>query len=219
MKYKRYYLIILLAVISFLFTVARHIITGRQTYYFLNWNLLLALIPLLVSLVISSGFVMRKPKILKAALLVIWLVFFPNAPYIITDLYYLKNHPARMFWYDTITILLFAWTGLLAGFFSLDIIKDSLLSKLSRVKRISVICGLLFICAFGIYLGRELRWNTWEIFIEPRYFFLDVIKRFINPIGHRKTWGFTFLMGTFLNITYWTLKIGFRVQGLGNKDR
>ena len=207
MKFKRYYLIILLAVISFLFTVARHIITGRQAYYFLNWNLLLALIPLLVSLVVSSGFVMRKPKILKAALFVIWLVFFPNAPYIITDLYYLKNHSARMFWYDTITILLFAWTGLLAGFFSLDIIKDALLSKLSRVRRISVICGLLFICAFGIYLGRELRWNTWEIFVEPIKFFLDVISRIINPIRHRSTWSFTFLMGSFLNIIYWTIGI------------
>jgi len=203
-KFKRYWIIIILAAISFLFTVARHIITGRLAYYFLNWNLLLALIPLFVSLFISSGFVRRKPKILTAALFVIWLMFFPNAPYIITDLFYLKNHPARMFWYDTITILLFAWTGLLAGFFSLDIIKDTLFSKLSRVKNIVIICALLFVCAFGVYLGRELRWNTWEIFVKPGKFFFDVINRLFNPLRHKSAWSFTFLMGGFLNITYWT---------------
>jgi uncharacterized membrane protein len=204
---KRYCLIIILAVVSFLFTIVRHIITGRRTYYFLNWNLLLAGIPLFISLIISSGFVRKKPKILTAALFIIWLVFFPNAPYIITDLYYLNKHSARMFWYDLITILVFAWTGLWAGFLSMDIIKDVLLSKLSRVKSTAAVCGLLFVCAFGIYLGRELRWNTWEIFIEPKEFFLDVINRFINPIGHRRAWGFTFLMGVFLNISYWTYKI------------
>ena len=204
---KRYCLIIILAAVSFLFTVVRHIITGRRTYYFLNWNLLLAGIPLFVSLVISSGFVRKKPKILTAALFFIWLVFFPNAPYIITDLYYLNGHSEKMFWYDLTTILVFAWTGLWAGFLSLDIIKDVLLSKLSRVKSTVVVCGLLFVCAFGIYLGRELRWNTWEIFVAPGEFFLDVISRFIDPIGHRRTWGFTLLMGVFLNISYWTYKI------------
>jgi uncharacterized membrane protein len=204
---KRYCLIIILAVISFLFTAARHVISGRRSYYFLNWNLLLAVIPLFISLIISSEFVRKKTKILTAALFAVWLVFFPNAPYIITDLYYLNNHSQKMFWYDLITILVFAWTGLLSGFLSLDIIKDVLLSKLSRVKSITVVCGLLFVCAFGIYLGRELRWNTWEIFIKPGKFFLDVINRFINPIGHKRTWAFTFLMGVFLNISYWSYKI------------
>jgi uncharacterized membrane protein len=184
--------------------VVRHIITGTRTYYFLNWNLLLALIPLFISLIISSGFVKRKPKILTAALFVIWLIFFPNAPYIITDLYYLRRHTEKMFWYDLITILVFAWTGLWAGFFSLDIIRDALLSKLSGIKSIVITCALLFVCGFGIYLGRELRWNTWEVFVEPGKFFLDVIERFINPIRYRRAWGFTFLMGFFLNITYWS---------------
>jgi len=204
---KRYFLLIILAVICFLFTVVRHIITGRRTYYFLNWNLLLAVIPLFSSFIISLGFFKNKPKILTVVLFLIWLIFFPNAPYIITDLYYLNDHPERMFWYDLITILVFAWTGLLAGFFSLDIIKETLLSKLSNVKSNVAVCGLLFVCAFGVYLGRELRWNTWEIILEPKEFFLDVIDRFINPIGHSRTWGFTFLMGIFLNITYWTHKV------------
>jgi uncharacterized membrane protein len=180
---------------------------GRPSYFFLNWNLLLAAVPWLISLIISSNFVRKRSKILTAVLFFIWLLFFPNAPYIITDLYYLRNHPERMFWYDLIMLLMFAWTGLLLGFLSLDKIKESLAGKLSRVKSAIIICVLLFICAFGVYLGRGMRWNSWEIFLEPRKFFLDVIDLFINPMGHGSTWLFTFLMGIFLNISYWTLKI------------
>jgi len=203
---KRYFIIIILVVVSILFTIVRHIITGKRTYYFLNLNLLLALIPLFISIFISLEFFRNKSKILTAILFIIWLIFFPNAPYIITDLYYLNNHPERMFWYDLITILLFSWTGLLTGFISMDIIKESLFAKLPKIKNVIVVCFLFFLCAFGIYLGRDLRWNTWEIFVEPKEFSLDVIDRFINPIGHRRTWAFTFLMGIFLNITYWSYK-------------
>jgi uncharacterized membrane protein len=200
-------LLIVLAALCFLFTVIRHFIMGRPSYFFLNWNLLLAAVPWIISLIISSKFIIDKPKILTAVLFFIWLLFFPNAPYLITDLYYLRNHPERMFWYDLIMILMFAWTGLLLGFFSLDRIKESLAEKLSRVQSAVLTCVLLFVCAFGVYLGRGLRWNSWEIFLEPKKFFLDVIALFINPIGHGSTWLFTFLMGVFLNITYWTLKI------------
>jgi uncharacterized membrane protein len=204
---KRNSLLPALAIICFLFTVVRHAITGKQTYYFLNRNLLLAAIPWFVSLIISSQFIIKKTKILSIVLFFMLLIFFPNAPYIITDIYYLIDHPEKMFWYDLIMILIFAWTGLLFGFFSLDRIKETLLSKLSKVKNTIVTCSLLFVCAFGVYLGRELRWNSWEIFLEPREFFLDIIDRFVNPIGHFRTWGFTILMGSFLNIIYWTLGI------------
>jgi uncharacterized membrane protein len=104
-------------------------------------------------------------------------------------------------------ILAFAWTGLLFGFFSLDKIMGLWAGKLSKIKRIIVTCGFLFVCAFGIYLGRHLRWNSWEIFIAPGKFFLDVIDRFINPIEYRRAWSFIILMWGFLNITYWTFNI------------
>jgi uncharacterized membrane protein len=201
------YLLIVLTVICFLLTVIRHIITGRLSYYFLNWNLFLAAIPWLISLIITSGFVMKKPKGLTVVLFIIWLLFFPNAPYITTDLYYLRNHPERTFWYDMIMILMFAWTGLLFGFFSLDRIRGLWAEKLSKIKSFIITCVLLFICAFGVYLGRDLRWNSWEILFAPKDFFFDVIDRFLHPIGYRRAWSFTFIMGGFLNIIYWSLKI------------
>jgi len=203
----RFCLLIVLSAVCVLFTVTRQIITGKPTYNFLYKNLLLAAVPWFISLIVSTKFIAEKPKILTVALFIIWLLFFPNGPYIITDLYYLKNHPERMFWYDLIMLLLFSWTGLLFGFFSMDGMIEILNKKSSKVKKILVPCGLLFLCAFGIYLGRDLRWHSWEIFLAPRKFFQDIIDRFFNPIGHRRTWGFTFLVGIFLNIIYWTLKI------------
>jgi uncharacterized membrane protein len=203
----RFYLLTALVIICFVSTVFRHIIYGRPYYYFLNWNLLLAAIPWFISLLVSSRFVAGTPKILTAVLFIIWLLFFPNAPYIITDLYYMRNHAVRTFWYDLFMILVFAWTGLVFGFLSLDNMKKLWDRKLSKVKSIVITCILLFICAFGIYLGRHLRWNSWDIFFEPGEFFIDLIDPFINPIGLRRAWSFILLMGGFLNITYWTFSI------------
>jgi uncharacterized membrane protein len=203
----RFYLLAVLVVICFFSTIFRHIIYGRPYYYFLNWNLLLASIPWFISLLISSRFVTGKPKILTAVLFIVWLLFFPNAPYIITDLYYMRNHAVRTFWYDLFMILVFAWTGLIFGFLSMDNIRKLWDKKLPKVISIVVTCILLFVCAFGIYLGRHLRWNSWEIFFEPGEFFIDLIDPFINPVGLRRAWSFILLMGGFLNITYWTFYI------------
>jgi uncharacterized membrane protein len=178
--------------------------------------LLLAAIPWFISLLVSSRFVAGKPKILTAVLFIIWLLFFPNAPYIITDLYYMRNNAVRTFWYDLFMILVFAWTGLVFGFLSLDNIKKLWDGKLSKVKSIVITCILLFVCAFGIYLGRHLRWNSWDIFFEPGEFFSDLIDPFINPIGLRRAWSFILLMGGFLNITYWTFSITRKNDPNGN---
>ena len=203
----RFCLLIILTVICVLLTIVRKITTGNSTFSFLNWNLFLAAVPWLVSMIAASRVIAEKSKILTVVLFFIWFLTFPNAPYIITDLYYLNDHPSKMFWYDLIMILLFAWTGLLFGFFSLARIEGLLIRKLTKTKSVIVIVVILFAGAFGIYLGRDLRWNSWDIFLEPREFFLDVLDRFIKPFGHGRTWGFTFLMGSFLNIIYWSFRL------------
>ena len=198
--------LILLAGLCFLLTVLRWALTGKSTYFFLNGNLLLAAVPWVISLFITSMVSAGKPKILSVILFVAWFLFFPNAPYIVTDLYYLNQHGEEMFWYDLIMIVMFAWTGLLYGFFSLDRIEAVLNRSLTRRKSAIIIGFLLFVFAFGVYLGRDLRWNSWDIFFEPKEFFLDVLDRFTKPICHGRTWGFTFFMGILMNVVYWSLK-------------
>jgi uncharacterized membrane protein len=110
-------------------------------------------------------------------------------------------------WFDLVLILSFAWTGLLFGFFSLWDIEQILLKSMKKttVRIISVM--LLFMGSFGIYVGRYLRWNSWDIITEPFRLAYDIGDRLINPFEHPRTWGMTILMGTFLNILYWSFHL------------
>jgi len=98
---------------------ARVFLCGELTFFFLNWNLFLAFIPwvLTTALIIHPRLQARKAVVGAAALL--WLLFFPNAPYILTDLFHLRHREGIPVWFDLMMILSFAWTGLLFGFLSL----------------------------------------------------------------------------------------------------
>jgi uncharacterized membrane protein len=138
---------------------------------------------------------------------VAWLLFFPNAPYILTDLFHLRLKTAMPVWFDLVLILSFAWTGLLFGFLSLwDI--ERLWSQSVRKTYVTFLStGLLFAGSFGIYIGRYLRWNSWDAIPEPFNLIYDIGERIINPFAHPRTWGMTLLMGLFLNILYWSFRL------------
>jgi uncharacterized membrane protein len=149
----------------------------------------------------------RKSKITIAVLLCSWLLFFPNAPYILTDLFHLRLKLSMPVWFDLVLILSFAWTGLLFGFLSLwD--REQLLSKSIKQIYVTIISVvLLFLGSFGIYIGRYLRWNSWDIIAEPFKLMYDIGDRVINPFAHPRTWGMTLLMWIFLMIVYWSFRL------------
>ncbi|MBN1252816.1 MAG: DUF1361 domain-containing protein [Bacteroidales bacterium] len=191
---------------SFLLSLLRVYLTGSKLFLFLNWNLFLAFIPLFFSTLIVLNPKMKNKKLPLILLLILWILFFPNALYIITDLFHLRIHSLMPAWFDLILILSFAWTGFLFGFLSLIDI-ENLLSEYTNTKFISLISVfLLFAASFGIYLGRYLRWNSWDIIISPFALINDIIERFINPFSHTGTWGMTILFGLLLNMFYWSIK-------------
>jgi uncharacterized membrane protein len=149
----------------------------------------------------------QRYKITIFILLVIWLLFFPNAPYILTDLFHLRLKSAMPKWFDLILILSFAWTGLVFGYLSLWDIEKILSKSLSQIWISLISVCLLFIGSFGIYLGRYLRWNSWDIINEPFNLIYDISDRLINPFDHPRTWGVTLFMGIFLNMIYWTFRL------------
>lgn len=185
----------------------RFVYTDTKVFLFLNWNLFLAFIPwALTSLVII------KPKFQKSRLTLIvllgsWLLFFPNAPYILTDLFHLRLKSSMPIWFDLILILSFAWTGLLFGLLSLWDIEKLLRNFMKRTYVIIISAVLLFIGSFGIYVGRFLRWNSWDILTEPIKLMYDIGDRFINPFEHPRTWGMTIFMGLFLNMIYLSFRL------------
>jgi uncharacterized membrane protein len=188
-------------------SVLRCIYTGTRIFLFLNWNLFLAFVPwALTSLVVIKP-VIQRSKIILGILLIAWLLFFPNAPYILTDLFHLRQRSTMPIWYDLLLILSFAWTGLLFGFLSLwDI--ERILNKFMKPVFITMLSTVfLFIGSFGIYIGRYLRWNSWDILTDPLELMYDISDRVVNPFVYPGAWGMTLFMGLFLNLLYWSFHL------------
>jgi uncharacterized membrane protein len=195
-----------LSLLCFSFSIFRFIYTDTKVFLFLNWNLFLAFVPWAVTSVTILKPKLQTYRITIFILLSIWLLFFPNAPYILTDLFHLRLKSAMPKWFDLILILSFAWTGLVFGFLSLWDIEKILSKSMNRIWMSLISVCLLFIGSFGIYLGRYLRWNSWDIINEPFNLLYDITDRLINPFDHPRTWGVTLFMGIFLNMIYWTFR-------------
>jgi hypothetical protein len=182
----------------------RYYISDTKVFLFLNWNLFLAWIPLLLSSFIRVFHI--KSKISLVFIIIVWILFFPNSPYILTDLFHLRARNAVPIWYDLIVILSYAWTGLICGFISLHDIEKRLSDFGKKNRMNAVIVLFLFISSFGVYLGRFLRWNSWDVLNNPFGLFSDIVLRLIYPMEYTKTWGVTVLMGLMLNFMYFTFK-------------
>jgi len=174
---------------------------------FLNWNLFLAFIPWFFTSLLILKPSINKSRFLILLILSLWLLFFPNAPYILTDLFHLKFRRPVPIWYDLLLILSFAWTGLLFGFLSLWDLEYILSKKIKPIFTKVISSCLLFLASFGVYLGRFLRWNSWEVVTNPNDLFVDIGDRVLHPFEHPKTWAMTILMGFILNIMYWSISL------------
>jgi uncharacterized membrane protein len=198
-------------------SVFRCIITKSIGFIFLNWNLFLAFVPWILTSILITKNIFQKSKIAVIIIMPLWLLFFPNAPYVITDLLHLHKIRGIPVWYDLLMILTYSWTSMLAGFQSLWDIEKILAQKINYVAVKICATVLLFIASFGIYIGRYLRWNSWDIIIKPGSILSDIAERFISPFEHQTTWGMTIFMGIFLNIVYWSLELVKRRVGSPNK--
>ena len=196
-----------LTLFCFVFSIVRFVYTDTKIFLFLNWNLFLASISWVLTTVLIIKPRLCKSKLFLFALMGVWLLFFPNAPYILTDLFHLRLKLAMPVWFDLVLVLSFAWAGLLFGFLSLwDI--ELFLSRFMKRKYVTLLSiTLLFLGSFGIYIGRYLRWNSWDIISQPFALMYDIGDRIINPFSHPVTWGMTILMGIFLNILYWSFRL------------
>lgn len=193
--------------LCFGFSLFRLNYTETKVFLFLNWNLFLAFLPwAFTSLAIIKPSI-QKNKLLVFLILASWLLFFPNAPYILTDLFHLRMRTSMPIWFDLVLILSFAWTGLLFGFLSLWDIEKMLKPMVGKIWVAIISTSLLFLGSFGIYLGRYLRWNSWDIISEPWKLMYDIGDRVINPFDHPRTWGMTLFMGIFLNMIYWSFRL------------
>ena len=194
--------IIIPLIFSLFLLLIRIILTGELIYAFLAWNLFLAWIPFAISQRITG--VTNRWKILL--LFSAWLLFLPNAPYIITDFLHLKERPPIPYWFDVLLLFSTALNGLLLGLVSLFTIEGFLVKRYgNRISALLILCSF-FLCAFGIYIGRYLRWNSWDIITNPDAIAADILERIFNPFDHFGTWSVTFLFGSFFYVIYYSIK-------------
>ncbi|TCK66853.1 putative membrane protein [Winogradskyella wandonensis] len=166
-------------------------------YLFLVWNIVLAIVPYAITMYLSSVKLSRLKLILWFC---VWVVFLPNAPYIITDLLHLRVSNSHMLWLDILVILSFAGTGLLLFFLSLNDMRLLLNSHFKKLQTKYFMTAIVFLCAFGVYLGRYLRYNSWEILSKPQRLFSDILEMITNPFNNSEVWLFTFGFGAFLYV-------------------
>lgn len=180
----------------------RIIVSENHMYRFLVWNLFLALIPYSISMQMSLNDRLTSRKSLTAALFFLWIIFLPNAPYLLTDLLHLRPRAGIPLWYDMLMLLSFGWTGLIACFLSLmdmqALISHNYSEKAGRIMMLII----LFLCSFGIYLGRFLRLNSWDVFTKPGNLLGCISDRLLNPFSHPRTWAVTGILTIFLLLSY-----------------
>lgn len=191
--------------------VVRMFLTGSTSFRFLIWNLFLAWIPFLMSLLMNYIYSFCKRSLLRTLVIIgagtIWISFYPNAPYIITDFihlsgikFYFANDGYNMnfiVWYDFVMFSLFILTGFLLGFISLYMIQRLLADRFNAVIGWGAVTATLFLSSFGIYLGRFIRWNTWDIISNPSALLNSILESF-----QKHAFAFTTTFGLFLLLIY-----------------
>ena len=140
---------------------------GAYDFRFLIWNLILAWIPLLLALLVYDRYRRGRSVLVLAPALVLWLLFLPNAPYIVTDFVHLSAGSPAPLWLDGVELSAFAWTGMLLGFASLYLVHAVARHRLGAVPSwVGVLCVLALV-SVGVYLGRVKRWNSWDLLTQP----------------------------------------------------
>ena len=109
-------------------------------------------------------------------------------------------------WFDLVLILSFAWTGLLFGISSLMDIEQVLQNYMSKSKTMIATIVFLFVSGYGIYVGRYLRWNSWDLIVSPFAVPHDILSSIVHPEYHMRAWGTTLFVGLLLNLIYFSFK-------------
>jgi uncharacterized membrane protein len=179
--------------------------TGSEYFLFMIWNLFLACIPLFASRLLQVAHQKRIPDVAQLGLVAVWLAFLPNAPYVITDLIHLQHGPTLLYWFDLAMLLSCGAVGLLLGYSSMFDVHRIIDERFGPRVGWVVASSTLLLSGFGIYLGRALRWNSWDVVTNPRALFDSIAMCVFNPGEYAHIWAFSGICGFGLLLGYITL--------------
>lgn len=166
----------------------RMVYSHSLNYLFLIWNLFLAAIPY----ILAAHILKRRPKgihLLWKGFL--WLLFLPNALYIITDLKHFRERPPVPEWFDCLLLFSYSTLAILLGLLSFYYMHQAIKSYVSKPLQHVFVGTISFLAGFGVYLGREERWNSWDLFTNP----LDLLSESLSLITKPNVWAFSLCYG------------------------
>lgn len=199
-------LLILSSSFSFFLLLIRIIATEHLVFLFLPWNLFLAFIPYVISksLLNNPAWVENKFKFFST--FCVWILFIPNSFYILTDLYHLELSKDSPRWFDLTLIFSFAWNGILMGVLSVRKMETLFAVFLKNRNILFFLYPVMWLVAFGIYIGRYLRFNSWDVLINPFSLFTSIGEMFTNPGKYTYAWGMIFCFSIFITFVYISIK-------------
>jgi uncharacterized membrane protein len=199
-------LLILSTLFSLLLLFIRIAATERLVFLFLPWNLFLAFIPYAIVkwLMTKPGWIENRIRFIL--IFCIWLLFIPNSFYIITDLYHLELSKDSPRWFDLTLIFSFAWVGMLLGILAVNKMETIFRVFLNKRNIILFIYPVMWLIAWGIYIGRYLRFNSWDVITNPFSLFSDIIEMFSDPLKYTYAWGMIFCFSVFITLVYLSIK-------------
>lgn len=192
---------------SCLLICVRIAVTGYHTYMFLVWNLFFAFIPYLASEWLFQNINVLKSRIKITGLLLLWLLFIPNSFYIITDLFHFDRFDSAPRWFDLLLLFSFAWNGLLLGILSVIKIEFVIRFISKRKATLIFVFAVMWLNAFGIYIGRYLRYNSWDIIMQPFSLFNEMLQIIVHPFQNKMGWGMIMVWTVFMTLLYMTIKM------------
>jgi uncharacterized membrane protein len=172
-------------------------------FWYMPWNLFLAWIPFLLAIYLDKLLYRRLWSnwyVLIVTLL--WLLFLPNAFYLVSDLIHIQETGGGDLVYDVVLFASFVCNGLLLGFISLYMVHQQLRKRLVTASTTTIIGAILLLASFAIYIGRDLRWNSWDILINPASLLFDISERFIHIHQHPQLITTTLSFFLLLSTTY-----------------
>ena len=202
---------------------ARIFYSGTVAHGYMPWNLFLAWVPLGLAAIMSFLDARGRagtPSLLAVGFL--WLLFFPNAPYLLTEFVHLHPSygvndrplqilaglsPAREvpLWYDVAMLGAFAWCGLMLAFVSLHLVQRCISRRVGAAWGWTAVVVILWLSGFGVSIGRFQRWNSWDLFLRPAALLSDVASRLFNPLAHPRTTTVTLIFWSVLLLAYLAL--------------
>jgi uncharacterized membrane protein len=198
--------LLLSAAFSCSLLLARMAVTGTIAYIFLPWNLFLAFIPYWITSWLSRNIGVMETRWKLVLALAAWLLFIPNSFYIITDLFHFTRIRSAPKWFDLLLIFSFAWNGIVCGIISLRRVETIIHFYFARKFTPLLVFVVMWLSAFGVWVGRFLRFNSWDILTDPFSLTGEIMDMMIHPVANGYAWGMTGCYALFMTILYLTIK-------------